>query len=567
VSAEPLVISPVVTPAQREALERSSREWLGRALVDNELVLETGPYEAHVGFSNVCNMSCIMCWNGANPPAQKMDARLIARFAEQVGPLLSIITPYNGSEPLIVTWNEARAICEQYSIDLCLTTNTQFLDEQKFRELEGITETLFLSIDSHVREVFELIRPRSKPDRVFANLRSTATLARACGLECQVNVVFMVENGPLLPESVEYLADIGIEAVHVLQMLDVNRESGWSNPLLHFCADYIELIKQRCIEVARHSSIRLVWDVGGLEDYDFRGHPTPPKPRKSAYDHWDWRMRNHVPGVCRNVYDRFRIDTHGSVAACAFSAQQLELGNLADVGFSEMWNGLKAQDLRRAHYTWDYPSICASCRFKDPPAPRSQLPFAKDVTEGLGLQLDDVERSIAMRGPGHATRHDGPPVLRFVRPSHAFDRLFVMMALGGETSEVEAWEVDPSSPAGAVVDFEIPAAVWDSLRPNVGWWWAVFGFSSSTPGQAVRSSEIWCLIKHRPIARIENSGLRYPDEGHLAPIDLGSVDRPGFSSGARSGARPALAPLDPSTPWVRRAQRRETARVNGSRRD
>ena len=241
-------------------------------------------------------------------------------------------------------------------------------------------------------------------------------------------------------------------------MIDVNRQSGWSNPLLHFSADYIELIRQRCIEVARRRSIRFVWDVGWPrnEDHDFRRHPTPPTARKSAYDHWDWRMRNHVPGVCRNVYNRFRIETNGSIAPCPWSAGELELGNLADVDFAEMWNGHKAQDLRRAHYTWDYPSICASCRFKDPPAPRPQLPFAKDVAESLGLHLDDVERSILMRGPGHATRHDEPPVLRFVRPSHDFDRLFVMMALGGETSDVEAWEIDASSPEGGVVGFVEP---------------------------------------------------------------------------------------------------------------
>ena len=40
-----------------------------------------------------------------------------------------------------------------------LTTNVQFLDEQKFDEAKDITETLFLSIDSHIPEVFEKIRP------------------------------------------------------------------------------------------------------------------------------------------------------------------------------------------------------------------------------------------------------------------------------------------------------------------------------------------------------------------------------------------------------------------------
>jgi hypothetical protein len=41
------------------------------------------------------------------------------------------------------------------------------------------------------------------------------------------------------------------------------------------------------------------------------------------------------------------------------------------------------------------------------------------------------------------------------------------------------------------------------------------------------------------------------------------VKRPGFSSDAGS-ERPELAPLDPSTPWARRAQHPKTATMNGS---
>ena len=64
-----------------------------------------------------------------------------------------------------------------------------------------------------------------------------------------------------------------------------------------------------------------------------------------------------------------------------------------------MWNGPRMRDLRRAHYTWDYPSICASCRFKDPPPPRDQLPFAAGVLEGLGFDKDHGERTIELLRP------------------------------------------------------------------------------------------------------------------------------------------------------------------------
>ena len=198
------------------------------------------PYEAHIQFSNVCNMSCIMCYDGWLPPVRKMSPehprQLVAR---ELGPSLSTVIPYGGSEPLIVTWETARDFAEQHSIELRLTTNVQFLDEQRFDEAKDITETLFLSIDSHLPEVFEKIRPGSKPDKVFENLALAARRSREHGLECLAQIVFMTENAAQLPETIAYLADVGIESVNVLQLLDVNGRSGHLDPLLHFSSDYV----------------------------------------------------------------------------------------------------------------------------------------------------------------------------------------------------------------------------------------------------------------------------------------------------------------------------------------
>jgi radical SAM protein with 4Fe4S-binding SPASM domain len=545
---------PRTSHAERVARELRDRARLERALVNGEMLFESGPYEAHVGFSNVCNMSCIMCWDGANPPPRKMSPELLARVSAQVAPALSVITPYNGSEPLIVSWEATREMCERHSIELCLTTNAQFLDQRKFAELRDITETLFVSIDSHVPDVFAKIRPGAKPAGIYENLHTTATLARDAGLECIANVVVMTENGPLIPDTVEYLAEAGIQTVHLMQMLDVNGRSGWSNALLHFSAPYMAELKSRCLEIAQRRHIRVMWDIGGMEDHDFRILSIPPKQRKVTYDHWDWRMRNHLPGFCRNAYDRLRIDTDGSVAPCSYSTDgELELGNLADTDFEDMWNGARMRDLRRAHYTWDYPSICASCRFKDPVAPRRQLPFAEAVLESLGWAKDYGERSIEPRGPAHMTRHDDAPTLCFTRPRAAVDRLFVVLAMGGECEELEVWPVDADVPEGAPVYFTVPAAAWQELRCNVGWWWAMFGFSTADPSLVLRSSEIRCLIRHMAMPRIDAAELHYPDEGHLAPVDLGS------KSAVASGDVPPLRVRRGVDPW-QGPRRRHAAR-------
>src|SRR5688572_10197868 len=163
---------PRVTWAQRAEIAARNHALLDRDLREKRLVFESRPYEAHIQFSNFCNMSCIMCYNGANPPVVKMSPNLLTKIREQIAPNLSLVIPYDGSEPLVLTWEQARDLAKQYSIELRITTNTQFLDEKKFHELKDITEALFLSVDSHNKEIFDEIRPGGQPDVIFENLET-----------------------------------------------------------------------------------------------------------------------------------------------------------------------------------------------------------------------------------------------------------------------------------------------------------------------------------------------------------------------------------------------------------
>jgi radical SAM protein with 4Fe4S-binding SPASM domain len=537
-----------ISHARRLEIERWSRERREAALLEGRFEFEAGPYEAHVCFNNYCNMSCVMCWNGANPPVVKMAPALVARFEAQVAPWLSVITPYDGSEPLIAGWETTRRVAETHGIELCLTTNVQFLSEARFRELESITETLALSIDSHLHDVFERIRPGSKPDVVFANLPRAAELANACGLECIANVVLLTLNAPHVHETVAFLADAGMPAVHVLQMMDVNPQSGQWNPLVHLAADELARVKSRCIETAREKRIRLVWDVAGVEDHDFRRTKIGPTARKADYDHWDWRMRRLLPGYCRFVRDRLRISVEGSVAPCSYSTDgELELGNLARDDFSDMWNGAKLRDLRRAHLTWDLPTICASCRLSDRLPPEAEMPFTAEFQRTAGVPAASLPRALAVTHPPHMTRHKAPPRIRIARPDVGDARYTLVLALGGEAKDLVSIPIEPSVDETGDLSFEIPRKLWRSLRPNLGYWWEVVAGDPTTGQPIARSSEIRCLVRHRPIRRIPGSELRYPDEGHLPVVDLGGVKTNG--DGILQLKRPALGKRRFRSPW------------------
>ncbi len=520
---------PKITREERLEIEARNRALLERELLEKRFVFDSRPFEAQIQYSNFCNMSCIMCHDGANPPLRKMSPQILRKVGEQIAPSVSVVVPFDGSEPLIVAWDEARQMAEEYSFEFSLTTNAQFLDEEKFFELKDITREMLVSIDTHYPELFEKIRPGSKPEKVFENLPRAAALCREHGLEVWANIVFMTLNGPTLDETIAYLADAGIQTMNILQMIDVNGRSGHLDPTLHFSADYVEWIKQQCIQVAKQKHVRLIWTVAGWERHDFRKDKIASKPGRDWAVRWETRMKRYVPGYCMTVWNRVHVNTQGQCTPCCYATGgDLVLGDLRNQDFDEIWNGANAVDLRRSMATWDYPALCSTCYFTDKPGTEAYLPFIDGVLEVLGRSKQSVDPRLVVKGPEHMTRTTDAPTIQIEDPGdESVDSYVLALSLGGESEHVEICPLEPSTDAEGL-EFAVPAETWEKLGTNLGYWWAVFAVNANDPEAVLRSTEIRCLVRHEPIARLEGSTLRYPDQ--VLPVaDLGAAKEPGWA--------------------------------------
>ena len=99
----------------------------------------------------------------------------------------------------------------------------------------------------------------------------------------------------------------------------------------------------------------------------------------------------------------------------------------------------------------------------------------------------------------------------------------------------------------------------------------MFAVNANEAEPVLRSSEIRCVVRHEPIARVEGSTLRYPDQ--VLPVaDLGGAKVPGWEArdalpDAPRGGQPAAegAPDAPRPPRARRQA--EARRATGSVRD
>lgn len=502
--------SPAPLPADEKArLVAANAAARERDLWEMRLVFESTPRVVDLQLSNICNMSCTMCYDGVNPPAKRMPDGAVRRLAERVMPGASVLVPFSGSEPLIVTWDITRELAERYRVQLDLITNAQFLDEEKFRELEPHVSTLTFSIDSHLRDVYERIRLRSKPDKVFANLPVAARLCREHGIEAQANIVFLVENAPFLDETVAYLADAGMTTVRILQyeqLPDLPPERRYSDASLHFSADWQARMRERLAEIAREKRVLVVWDVDGNRVYDHRADL--PARRDDKPQPVLERLVRFYPGYCWQSLDRVKVGVDGSLyPCCKGDGDELKLGNVFEQDFEAVWNGPEAQDLRRGMLTGDLPRMCRGCSVhtgwiqKELP----HLPFVDWVhDEALaGLPRNPDGHVLEVHEPAHMLRSEAPPRFRWSAPAGKVDRFVLALAVGGEWHpENRVWEIP-----GDVTELELPAEEWASLRANTGWWWCLWAIDDAAPGRNLRAPRARCLVRHQPIPRVAGSKL------------------------------------------------------------
>ncbi|MEQ8764087.1 MAG: SPASM domain-containing protein [Planctomycetota bacterium] len=515
---------PLVEPASakedaldRVAIEEAQRAVLSEELLSHRLVFASRPYEAHIQFGTVCNQSCVMCWDGHNPPALKMPPSLLDKVQRELAPTLSLVTPYSGSEPLAANWATARQLAEDHDVRIALTTNVELLDAVVFESIAPWLETLMLSVDSHRPEVLARIRRTRHPKRILSNLETAARRARRHGIECLAQIVFLTLNAADLPDTMRDFARRGIETVSIIPMIDVNGHSRAIDARTQLEASQIAAIHERCRHVAREQGLRLLWHVDTFECLDARPDPVPTDPRKHEQEIWREKLQRYLPGYCAFVPQSVRIDVAGRVSPCCYDVDgDLQYGHLGESSFETLWNGPAARDLRRAMQTQDLPALCRGCRFVQPVPARSHLPCHERLAE---IRFPGSLPGFDVEGPEHLLRTETPPVLSWRRPNRKIREYVVVFVLGGEVPLFRrdhpvhhAEELPVVAPRGRrTVRVPIPEDLWSELRENLGYWWTVYALDENPCTPALRSTEARCLIRHRAIGRIPDSPLRYPE--------------------------------------------------------
>ena len=179
-------------PGDREAQPRAAR---GGAAREARFVFQSRPYEAHIQFSNVCNMSCIMCYDGWIPPLRKMSPEILDRLTRQMAPVPLGRDPLRRQRAADRDLGPGARPRDASTASSCASRRTSSSSTSRSSRSEGHHgDALPLDRQPHPRAVREDQARRASPTRCSRTCRCAARLSQEHGVECLAQIVFMTEN-------------------------------------------------------------------------------------------------------------------------------------------------------------------------------------------------------------------------------------------------------------------------------------------------------------------------------------------------------------------------------------
>jgi radical SAM protein with 4Fe4S-binding SPASM domain len=297
---------------------------------------------------NVCNFKCRHCQvshRNARPVQLSVDG-----FQHIIGqlPQLLRLKLQGMGEPLLVRgFLSMLEAGEKRGIAMRFITNGSLCDEAVARRLARLDRTrVVVSMDGASSEVFEQIRTGSSFGQVTENVRRLVAQRGGRAMpRIELRTLVTAQNVRELPDIVRLSKELGIDALTFEQFV-----TNWGKSEMD---EYVSTVRvaedspeldvhlDRATQLAKELGVHLrVARAAGLYS------------------------RRHQ---CCSPWTEAFIDAAGDVVPCSVVADSktIQMGNVFDRSFSEIWNSKVYQDLRDRIRRHDLPSFCRNC-YSDP---------------------------------------------------------------------------------------------------------------------------------------------------------------------------------------------------------
>lgn len=352
--------------------------------------------------NNICNLRCIICAQADGLPVEVMPKETAVELLDQILPHTSLWAPTALSEPMLANIKLVVQKCREHGVYLNMHSNCTLLDGEKFAEMCDRVHRLWISFDSCDKEVLESLRAGADFDRVVANMRGVLAVATERNIPVGFVAVLVKDNLERLAALIDFLADLGgvaaMSELRVQPMLDNAERCAEQNVFAAYTPEQIQHHLDRACARAQERGISLLVEMAT----PYRRHVVaqPSRVRGVTGDvllvMFD-EIKERFPHFCSMAASYSKIEPNGKVFPCCRGPKELEMGNVNEQTFEQIWNGEKYRDFRRRMNARDYPEVCRTCdvlvanphyeqRFGAGASTYSPPPAASEAPQGDGTR-------------------------------------------------------------------------------------------------------------------------------------------------------------------------------------
>lgn len=293
--------------------------------------------------NNTCNLRCQHCQvpHWSKPPAY-LDEPSFARILDQLPGLIAVKLQGMG-EPLLnrnlvamLREGERRGISMQF-----ISNGTIMSQEQAEQLLQLKNTHICFSIDGATAATHEKIRLGSRLEQIVANIKKLVT-GRGHFRQPAISITAVLNACNLreIPGIVTLAREMGVDGVNIQTALtnwgkqEIKRHNDAIRVAAHSEQAAAVLREAQGIACASHVPLKIQDD-----DYYSRARKCP----------WPWK--------------RAFIAANGDVVPCCIlaDASTINMGNVFERDFSEIWNSRQYSDLRVRIRNHDLPDFCRNC--------------------------------------------------------------------------------------------------------------------------------------------------------------------------------------------------------------
>lgn len=291
-------------------------------------VLRSRPRALFVELTRHCNLSCPMCRNPGEVPADlRMDEPTFARVEAELFPTADMIDLRGWGESLILPEFADRARrASAFGAALRVVTNLSFRRDDLIDLLAELEFHVGVSIDSADAQVLAFLRRGASLDRIEQNLKLLSARYQARGIADRLNLYVTCQRPalPKLADLVDFAQRVGI---HDIRLAPVG--TGYQFLSIEGAEDELARALDTLRERAERARVRVSF-TASLVDGMF------PRDDAAACLHpWTW---------CYVSYS-------GRLGFCdhLLASDHYTFGSLADTPFEEIWNSAAWTTLREEH--------------------------------------------------------------------------------------------------------------------------------------------------------------------------------------------------------------------------